>query len=166
MSTASTAEMPSARSPSAGTTWASPLGLAFAFLIDGQETNGQFSLIHVTAKRGAGPARHVHSREDEAFYLLSGDVRTMVGEAVTTLRPGDAVFLPRGVPHTYQVISEEAVFLNVIAPAGFDAFFREVSEAPDRGENAGVGMTTDRQRIAALLNGYGVAVVGPPLPVA
>ena len=164
MNTASPPATPSIRSPGTGTTWVSPLGLAFAFLIDSEETDGGFSLIHVTAKQGAGPARHVHSREDEAFYLLSGEVRAMVGEAVTTLRAGDAIFLPRGVPHTYQVISAEAAFLNVIAPAGFEAFFREVSQAPDRGDSADV--TTDRQRIAALLNGYGVAVVGPPLPVA
>ncbi len=154
------------RSPSLENTRTSPLALAFSFLIDGKDTNGQFSLLLVTAKRGAGPPMHVHSREDETFYILSGEVQAYLGDAVTKLGPGDTVFLPRKVPHTYQVISEHASFLVFASPAGFEQFFRDITEpATPLGLPTDTTMPGDPAKLTALLASYGVEVVGPPAPI-
>ncbi|MDR3517253.1 MAG: cupin domain-containing protein [Azospirillaceae bacterium] len=153
-----------ARRPTTANSWYSPIGLAISFLISGDETQGQFSQLQITARHGAGPARHVHSREDETLTVLAGAVVVQVGDATTTLHPGDTVFLPRGVPHTYQVITPQATFLGTIGPAGFENFFRTIAEpAVAPGLPDGPSVAPDPQRIAALLGGFGVTVVGPPL---
>src|SRR3954452_23716307 len=109
-----TLDLKTGHHPTLENTRYSPIGLRFSFLLDGKDTNGRCSLQLVTAKRGAGPAWHVHSGEDEVFYVLAGEMRGYVGDDVVTLNAGDTAFLPRQVPHTYQVISEEATFLAMI----------------------------------------------------
>lgn len=153
------------RSPNGDNTRISRMGLSFSFLLDGKDTEGQFSLVLVTAKRGCGPARHMHSREEETLYMLSGEVRAYFSDAVVELKPGDTVFLPRNLPHTYQVISEEARFLVLMAPAGFEEFFREITEPLTADAPDGPITPGDPVKLKALLARYGVDVVGPPAPL-
>src|SRR5579859_5049282 len=67
-------------------------------------TAGGFSLIESTTAGGA--PWHVHTREDEYFYVLEGKVVVWCGEEVFHAGPGSFVFLPRGVPHSWDVESE------------------------------------------------------------
>jgi quercetin dioxygenase-like cupin family protein len=97
-------------------------------LIDGSETGGAFALFESLQKPGSEPALHVHEREDETFYVLEGKISVWAGGSVHHLGPGDSIFLPRGVPHTFRIKSPVARALNYISPAGFEEFFRTLGK--------------------------------------
>ncbi|QJW89178.1 cupin domain-containing protein [Spirosoma taeanense] len=93
-------------------------------LVDGEQTNGRYAQCDITTRPGCEPPIHTHTREDEAFYLLDGTVRFTVGEHVLTAKTGDYVLLPKGIPHSFQVLSESARIILTVSPAGFENYFR------------------------------------------
>jgi quercetin dioxygenase-like cupin family protein len=93
-------------------------------LIDGSETGGAFALLDAVQMPGAEPPLHVHEREDETFFVLEGSIAFWVGGQVHRLEAGEAIFLPRAVPHTFRIKSAVARGLNYISPAGFEEWFR------------------------------------------
>jgi mannose-6-phosphate isomerase-like protein (cupin superfamily) len=77
---------------------------------------------------------HVHSKEDELFYILEGEHIVQRGDEEFRVGPGDAVFLPRGVPHAQRrVVPGEGRHLAVCTPAGLEEFFRDLARADDEG---------------------------------
>ena len=73
---------------------------------------------------------HVHEKEDELFYVVSGEHVVTRDDEEFELGPGDAIFLPRGVPHAQRrVVQGEGHQLVVCAPGGFEVFFRMLGEA-------------------------------------
>ena len=103
-----------------------------------------------------GPARHLHYDQDEWFYALEGAFTLEVGDQRFSLKPGDSVLAPRGVPHVWAFTGTgTGRMLVTFAPAGrMEAFFREVTKA-----NA---MPPEDP---ALWEAHGMTLVGPPLPV-
>jgi mannose-6-phosphate isomerase-like protein (cupin superfamily) len=77
---------------------------------------------------------HVHSREDELFYIVEGEHIITLGEREHRLGPGEAIFAPRGVPHAQRRV-EPGVGreLVVLTPGGFEQFFRDLAEAERSG---------------------------------
>jgi mannose-6-phosphate isomerase-like protein (cupin superfamily) len=73
---------------------------------------------------------HVHSREDELFYILEGEHIITLGEREHRLGPGEAIFAPRGIPHAQRRV-EPGVGrqLVVLTPGGFEQFFRDLAAA-------------------------------------
>jgi mannose-6-phosphate isomerase-like protein (cupin superfamily) len=95
----------------------------------GADTGGAMTVFEVLAGVEAGPPLHVHEREDEALYVLEGEIELHVGDLVTRLGPGGCAFAPRRVPHTWAVTSEPPARLFAVAtPAGFDDFVRAFGE--------------------------------------
>src|SRR6476646_6751404 len=72
-------------------------------LVGREDTGGSFSMMEVIAKPGTEPPYHVHEREDETFYLLEGRVSVMLDGTVYDMVPGETIFLPRQVPHTFRI---------------------------------------------------------------
>lgn len=97
------------------------------FLADAQETGGAYTMIKCTLRRGFEPPLHVHSREEESYYMLEGEVEYEAGERTIHARPGDFVQLPRAVPHRFRLVSETATFLLLITPSGFEEMFLRFS---------------------------------------
>ena len=95
-------------------------------LLDGEDTGGSFSMMEVVAKPGTEPPYHVHENEDEAFYLLEGRVSVMVDGQIYDMAPGESIFLPRGVPHTFRIRSEVARTILTVTPSGFENYFRAI----------------------------------------
>jgi mannose-6-phosphate isomerase-like protein (cupin superfamily) len=62
------------------------------------DNNGAFDLIIVKMRRGNEPPPHVHSREDEFFYVLSGEMKVYVDGEVFSVTAGECMFLPRRKP--------------------------------------------------------------------
>lgn len=110
------------------------LGCLFTVLADAQETGGRFGLVESLSPKGTEPPRHVHSREDEAFYLLEGEITFYVGEETHEATPGTFVSAPRGVPHSYTFETEEIRMLVLLAPGGFEEFFRGPRKPASRRE--------------------------------
>ncbi|OBX25119.1 Cupin domain-containing protein [Gelidibacter algens] len=103
----------------------------FKILISPEQTSGNMALIDMTLPRGVEPPMHVHTREDETFYILKGNMTFVIGETVTKGVVGDAVFAPRQVPHHFVIESESARFLTLITPGQFVEYFLEFSVPAD-----------------------------------
>jgi quercetin dioxygenase-like cupin family protein len=101
------------------------LGCLFTVLADSEETGGQYALIESLSPKGAEPPRHVHSREDETFYVLEGEITFYIGEETYAAAPGAFVSAPRGVPHSYTFETDVIRMLVIVAPGGFEEFFRD-----------------------------------------
>lgn len=105
------------------------LGDTVRVLATSRDTGGQFCLIDNITPPGGGPPMHLHTREDEAFYVLEGTVEVTVQDTVHTLTPGCYAFGPRGIPHRFQNVGDTpSRMLVFITPGGFEEFFRECAE--------------------------------------
>ncbi|WP_028922626.1 quercetin 2,3-dioxygenase [Pseudonocardia acaciae] len=119
-------------------------------------TGGAFGLVEVSVPPGSGPPPHVHTREDESFYLLDGVLEVAAGGQVSLLRPGDFAFLPRGVPHWFTnpgVAAARALIL--VTPGGFERFFAEAGEPARPGEQAPPFHPDQAERLTELTRRYG-----------
>ena len=81
------------------------LGVLAIIKASGETTGGRCAIIEHLAPRGAGSPLHVHSREDEWFYVLDGELTFWVGGRIINAPAGSFVYGPRGVPHTFAVSS-------------------------------------------------------------
>lgn len=97
----------------------------FSFLATAKDTDGAFCLIHCFFRKDFMAPPHYHKFEDESFYVLEGKIDFHVGDERFVVEPGGFIFLPRNVPHHFNLISETAKALLHISPAGFENFFRE-----------------------------------------
>ena len=86
------------------------------------EDTSRFNLAIVTIAPGrSGPDVHSHQHEDDAFFLLEGELTFTVEDETFAAGPGTLVLVPPGLVHTFENKgSEPARFLNIHAPAGFD----------------------------------------------
>src|SRR3954466_8992886 len=98
------------------------------FMIDGSEAGQRFSLVeHPMSPRALAAPLHRHTREDEYSYVLEGKMGALLGDDVVVAEAGDLVHKPRNQWHTFWNAGDEPCrILEIIAPAGFEDFFREV----------------------------------------
>ena len=132
----------------------SPIGGDITFIVRGEQSNGALAALEAGAPPGEGPPLHFHGREDETVYVLEGNFRFKLGEDLSTIGPGTFVFIPRGLPHTWQCIGDRpGRFLFTFAPAGMEGFFDRLSS-----------MTKfDLEEFRAAAAEHGMEVVGPRL---
>lgn len=117
----------------------------------GSSTAGAFTLIESSTAGGA--PWHVHSREDEYFYVVDGEITVWCGEEVFHAGPRSFVFLPRGVPHAWDVKSAgKATVLMMTIPAMLEEFLREFHAA-----------TSDQREAVARKYGLTFFANRPPL---
>src|SRR5215216_6244319 len=98
------------------------------FMIDGSEAGERLSLVeHPMSPRALAAPMHRHTREDEYSYVLEGRVGALLGDDVVEAGPGDLIFKPRNQWHTFWNAGDEpARLLEIISPAGFERFFKEL----------------------------------------
>jgi mannose-6-phosphate isomerase-like protein (cupin superfamily) len=131
-------------------------------LATGDRTGGivSFGEAHVPPHT-SGPGLHVHSREDEATYVIAGTMTFVVGGRRFEAGPGTLVWLPREVPHVFANLGDEPVWaFGTITPAGLEGMFKEQAEY-----FAGLQGPPDPEQIRAIGDKYGVRSLGPPLEV-
>ena len=92
-------------------------------------SGGALTLIESDTDGGAPP--HVHTREDEAMYVLDGKIVAHVGSEVFRAGRGDFIFMPRNVQHDWDVVGDRARVLIIATPAGLEMFLEEFHAAPD-----------------------------------
>ena len=124
------------------------------------------AIIEHHVPHGDGPPLHVHETEDEIFYILEGEVLFEVAGVPRTLRAGDAMNAPRGVPHRFRVVSKDgARFLTVTRGADFETMVRAVGRAPTHAGLPTFSAPTP-EIIAALTAACAenrIDIIGPPL---
>jgi quercetin dioxygenase-like cupin family protein len=92
----------------------------------GATTGGRLALLENLTAPGGGPPPHLHTREDEFFFVLDGSFEVRIGDEVHTLGPGGYAYVPRGTVHNFRNIAQTASRILVgFAPAGMEGFFRE-----------------------------------------
>jgi quercetin dioxygenase-like cupin family protein len=91
----------------------------------GATTGGKLVLLENLTAPGGGPPPHVHTREDEFFFVLDGTFEIRVGDELHTLEAGGYAYVPRGTVHNFRNVSETASRILVgFTPAGMEGFFR------------------------------------------
>ena len=131
-----------------------PLGGYLKVHLRGEQTGGSLAVLEVSNKPGDGPPLHVHTKADETAYVLSGEVRWKLGDDTFSSGEGSFVFIPKGVPHTWQVIGdEEGRFLVTFTPAGMEGFFDALADLSE----------FDPKAFRAAAAEHAMEVVGPPL---
>lgn len=120
------------------------------------ETGGSMGILEQALPSGFASPYHIHHAEDELWYVLEGEVRFVSGSTSSAIGKGGLAFLPRDVPHGFQVVSEaEARMLCVTTPAGFEGFVEELSEpAPPTGP-------PDMAKLIAAAQRHGLEILGP-----
>ena len=125
------------------------------------DTGGAFSLVEQLVTPDGDPPVHVHHHEDESFYVLVGEVEVTIGGERRVARPGDFVFGPRGVPHTYAVRSEQARLLVLSSPGGVERFFRAVGE-PAGAVALPQPQAPDPAHVVRVAAAHGIEILPPP----
>lgn len=127
----------------------------------GAETDGRFALAEVYVTQEGAPPPHIHHNEDEAFYVIEGEITVQVGDRTLKGTPGSFLWLPRDVPHSYQVDSAPyARVLFFFFPAGFEGFIRATSvPAPSLTPPPASEAIVDFEQIMALADQYGAEFV-------
>ena len=139
------------------------LGALLTFKALGAETNGQAWALEGLADRNMAVPLHAHSREDEIWYVLEGEIAFIVGNETQIGTPGSVVYIPRNVPHTFQIRSETARWFGVGTPAGLDDWFFETGEpAQALTLPPPPSSPPDVDAIVASLKAYGTDTLGPP----
>jgi quercetin dioxygenase-like cupin family protein len=122
-----------------------------------EDTKGAYSLLEVTVI-GDGPPQHIHKAEEEAFYVLEGDVNIQIGDQTMRGMAGSFVLIPRGTVHTFgNAGSTPAKLLVILSPPGFEQFFVEVVGDEE------IDTATFVERGMAAAQKYNLEIVGPPL---
>jgi quercetin dioxygenase-like cupin family protein len=139
------------------------LGALATVKASAETTGGRVAVIEHLAPRGSGSPLHVHRREDEWFYVIEGELTLWVGGEVIVAGAGAFVYGPRDVPHTFTVSSEQARFLLVTEPAGFEQFVRALSEpATELVIPPPPTEPPDVAAMAAKAAEHGLEILGPP----
>ncbi len=101
------------------------------FLLTGDQTDGRFSLVeHPLPPHALGAPPHTHREEDEYSFVLNGRLGVQVGSERFTAEPGELVIKPRGIEHAFwNAGDEELRLLELISPAGFEGYFRDLARA-------------------------------------
>jgi quercetin dioxygenase-like cupin family protein len=114
------------RTPTQGRTIAI-VGDVYRFLATGEDTNGKYALWEAIVPPGGGPPPHVHSREEEGFYVLEGEIILQVGDERIVATAGMFANMPVGTPHAFKNESRRpAKLLISVAPAGLEQMFFEL----------------------------------------
>lgn len=124
----------------------------FRTLIAPDQSGGTLALIELTLPKGAEPPPHVHTLEDEAFYLLDGEISVTVADKVTVLKHGEALFAPRNVPHSFKILTEKATIMNLITPGALWNYFMECSEPYTEKPEAVKPVALPAEKVKAMLN--------------
>jgi quercetin dioxygenase-like cupin family protein len=140
------------------------MGALVVFRATAQDTGGQFWLQEQWCNQGYGSPLHLHTKEDELFHVLEGELSIEVNGELFSVPAGSSAFGPRGLPHSYKVESETAHFLVFGTPAGFENWFFETGKPAERLEvpEFNIADFPDFGDVIASLAKYGGQVLGPP----
>ncbi|MFV8311968.1 cupin domain-containing protein [Mycobacteroides chelonae] len=130
-------------------------------VVSRHESHDQLSMVRNTLKPEDAPPLHVHSREDEFWIVLSGEVKFWVGgrtlQECSTLvaGAGSVVFGPRNIPHTFQTYTPSALVMGGASPAQIEDLFFSAENTVESGVNH--GLSPER-----FVTEYGIEILDRP----
>lgn len=103
------------------------VGDLYRCLATGDDTDGKYAMIDALIPPGGGPPPHVHSREEEAFFVLEGEITFRLDGQPIVAGPNTFLNMPIGSVHSFKNESDQpARMLITVAPAGLEKMFLEV----------------------------------------
>ena len=149
------------------TTRTLPIDIWFAnsfmrLVADRQSTDGQFALIEQRAPKGFSPPVHCHHNEDQLLFVIDGSLTARLADEETIVGEGEAVWLPRGIPHTFRIDSDEARLIEITTPAGFEDYHVRLGTLATEARIPEPG-PIDVPALAAGGVPFAVEILGPPM---
>lgn len=133
------------------------LGVRYKTILAASDTGGAISIVDSVSPPGSGPPRHIHDREDESFFVLTGECDFWMEGQTVRKRAGETLFVPRGREHTFRVTATGASrHLIILTPGGFEHFFQEMAESSFR-------IPEDMEQVVAAAARHSLRFTGPPL---
>jgi quercetin dioxygenase-like cupin family protein len=135
------------------------MGGRYTYKAVGRDTDGRYGLVEMTAPAGTpGPPPHVHETEEEAFYVIEGELTVQIGERTLQAHAGTFALVPRGMVHTFSnPAPRPARVLVIVSPAGFEKAFEEMAEVAPRADEP-----PDMERLLAIAKKYNLKILGAP----
>ncbi|HYG89908.1 MAG TPA: cupin domain-containing protein [Azospirillum sp.] len=128
--------------------------------------SGGVSVLEHQARHGDSPPLHVHHNEDEIFHIIDGEVRFRVGDDDLRAVAGETLLAPKGIPHSYLVLSGQGARLLTITRGGFERLVRTLSRPAQRSglpDPSGPPTPEQAEALAQACREHGIELVGPPL---
>ena len=139
------------------------VGDVYRFLATGEETGGKYATFEAIVPPGSGPPPHIHSREEESFLVLEGEMTFQLGKDRIVASEGTFLNMPIGSLHCFKNETDTtARLLSSVAPAGLEKMFFEVGHPlADNAESAPPPNETDIQKLLEAAPRYGVEIKFP-----
>ena len=139
------------------------VGDVYRFLATGDDTNGKYAMWEAIVPPGGGPPPHVHSREEEGFYILEGEITLHVGDKRVVAMAGMFANMPVGTPHSFKNESNKpAKMLISVAPAGLEQMFFEFGvPLPEGSTTALPPKKGEIEKLLAVAPKYGIEIKLP-----
>ncbi|MCA9024381.1 MAG: quercetin 2,3-dioxygenase [Planctomycetaceae bacterium] len=139
------------------------VGDLYRFLATGEETNGKYATFEAIVPPGSGPPPHIHSREEESFLVLEGEMTFQLGEERIVAGEGTFLNMPVGSLHCFKNESDQTARLLIsVAPAGLEKMFFEVGQPlADDVETAPPPSLVDIEKLLEAAPRYGVEIKMP-----
>jgi quercetin dioxygenase-like cupin family protein len=136
------------------------VGDVYRFLATGDDTNGKYALWEAIVGPGGGPPPHVHSREEEGFYVLEGEITFTINGKRVVATAGTFANMPVGTPHSFKNESNKAAKMLIsVAPAGLERMFMEVGVPLAEGATTALPPTkAEIEKLLAIAPSYGIEI--------
>lgn len=118
----------------------------------GSDTDNQIVEWVDNVEPGVGIPPHIHTKEDEIFRVIKGQVEIMVDGKSTVLEAGDTAFAPKNIVHSWKVVgTEKAKMITSAFPAGIEIMFRALADLPEG--------PPDFEKVAKICGEHGITFV-------
>ncbi len=132
-------------------------------LATGEQTGGRYSVVEQWMPEGSGPPPHVHAFEDEAFFVMEGEMTLEVGGEPLVAGPGSLASVPRNTVHSFKVTKGPAHVLNYYTPAGFEQAIMGCARPAESRTLPPVGLDPpDSPQVVRFFNNYWIAPADVP----
>jgi quercetin dioxygenase-like cupin family protein len=152
---------PTLRIPTEGRTIA-VVGDLYRFLATGDETDGKYAMFEAIVPPGGGPPPHIHSREEESFLILEGEITFTVNEERIVATAGTFANMPVGSLHSFRNTTDKTARMIIsVAPAGLEKMFLEVGIPVKPGDTPPLPTKAEIEKLLAVAPSYGVEIKVP-----
>ncbi len=134
----------------------------FTFKAVGENTRQKYVLFEALIQPQSGTPPHIHSREDESFYVQEGEFEFQLDREIITATTGTFLYSPKNQLHGFTNIgSTTAKLLIWLTPAGFEKFISEVGVAATSQIAPASLNPEDLERIITVGREYGIEILPP-----
>ena len=149
---------PTLRQPNEGQTVA-VVGDVYRFMATGDDTDGKYAMFEAVVRPGGGPPPHIHSREEESFYVLEGEITFQVGDDRFVAKAGTFANMPVGSLHSFRNDTDKLARMIIsVAPAGLEKMFLEVGQPVAFGQQARSPSKAEIDKLLAVAPSYGIEI--------